>query len=212
MRRTVFIIVSASILFFQCKQATEKTNTTEEGAENASANGLSTDQQPSILLEIAKTTETYQTQIDQLAEKQSAETDPVKNFAYDDSIAAVKTKADSSINSIFKTNTDAATLSFKQTANKNRITVNSVKVTSAEHNALSIEASITAIENSATSTPYISISAIRKDGTRLDISGGIGFEGKLVANQSYVFKGKIRNTSQLKGEYYFDFDEEIKKW
>jgi len=161
--------------------------------------------------QILKSTKEYQNKIDVFAEKQAQETEPDKMFAYDDSIAAVKNTSDSLISSIFE-NSQQFSINYKQTNNTNLVKIESLKITSAKHNEFSIEATVSALENSATTTPYISISAFNATGTRLDISGGISYEGKLESGKQYTFTGEVKNTSQLVDGCVFDFDEKIKKW
>jgi hypothetical protein len=135
-----------------------------------------------------------------------------KMFTYDSVIAARKVEASKHVMLAFDSVPKPFKLIFEQKANLDKITIKDLRVVGIYFNEMELEATVDALSSSAYDTPFASITCFDNANTRLDVAGGVGAETKLVAGQSYVFKGKLQNIQYLKKGFKVVFDEEMTKW
>lgn len=164
------------------------------------------------IIEFGKITSKYEKTLQPLITEQNETTDVDRMFALDSIIAKEKEKATDTLKIVFK-QLGIDSLIFIQTANTEKINIQSIKIVDIEYNKIKIEAKVKALENSAFEGPFAGITGIATDGSTVDIGGGIAADSKLIAGQEYIFKGEIFNIKNITDNFkYIVFSEDIEKW
>lgn len=133
-------------------------------------------------------------------------------FEIDDLIENKKNVANDSLSNFVSQLTNK-TIAFEQIANSDKIQIKDVTILSAKYNEIEIEATIVALDNSAMVGPFVGLRAVNKTGEIIDLGGGVGCNTKLIADETYVFVGKISNINNIDDSFEkLVFDEDIKQW
>ncbi|MDR2962583.1 MAG: hypothetical protein LBU90_02935 [Bacteroidales bacterium] len=166
------------------------------------------------LATLADTAAYFHTQI-QTLEKQRNGSNIDDFLRSNTEILAIRKHADSVIQQYFAAHSgDTLFLSFDQSKNTEKFTIQKLWVSGAEYNQLFIQARVYAMDNGSVNQPYISLAIKQRDGSRLESGGGIMAvdSTKLTAGKTYLFSGAIHNLSALQQVRSVFFDETIQQW
>lgn len=205
MKKNVLLYAAAlAVAGFAC-QSNSESEQTEAKTDSATVT-LNVGQVPVLVREQKKT-------IANLEHAQSVTTNVDSMFLYDSVIGAAKQKGLAIVNEEFAKLQKPISVPFTQTANTDKIQIVDLHITAIKDlNEMEIEAQVKALANSAFDSPFAGLTANAESGKKLDIGGGIGVNTKLVAGQTYTFKGTIYNYSLLDSTKSIQFDEDFKKW
>lgn len=205
MKKSILLYAAAlAVVSFAC-QSESGSEQTDEKADSVAVT-LNVGKVPALVREQKMT-------IANLEHAQSVTTNVDSMFLYDSIIGAAKQKGLAVVNDEFAKLQKPIAVPFTQTANTDKIQIIDLHITAIKDlNEMAIEAQVKALSSSAFDSPFAGLTASAASGKKLDIGGGIGVSTKLVAGQTYTFKGTIYNYSLLDSTKSIQFDEDFKKW
>lgn len=164
------------------------------------------------IIELAKVSEQASSNLEILTEEQNSTTDVNRMFEIDELISNIKQKSSDTLKRVLQNLSDSS-INFIQTANTDKIEIQSLKIVDVNYNEVVVEANVKALDNSAFSGPHVGLAAASVSDSTIDVGGGISGDSKLIAGTTYIFKGKIFNINNINSKFgKIVFQEDIKQW